>query len=47
VTKRHSSKVAKGDVIKTTPGQGSFASGMAIAIIESSGPKSKKSKSHK
>ena len=32
-------KVAKGSVIKTTPGRGSYAAGKSIAIVESSGPK--------
>jgi hypothetical protein len=41
VTKSSSSKVAKGNVIKTTPRSGSFAGGTAIAIVESSGPKPK------
>ncbi|HET6865815.1 MAG TPA: PASTA domain-containing protein, partial [Solirubrobacteraceae bacterium] len=44
VTKSSSRTVAKGDVIKTTPGHGSFAAGKAIAIVESSGPPSKKRK---
>jgi hypothetical protein len=39
VTKSSSSKVAKGSVIKTTPGRGSYAAGKSIAIVESSGPK--------
>jgi len=47
VTKRSSSKVAKGAVILTTPGHGSFTAGKAIAIVESSGPKSTKSRKHK
>lgn len=42
VTKTSSGKVAKGDVIKTTPGKGSYPGGMPIAIVESSGAKSKK-----
>ena len=44
VSKSSSSKVAKGDVIKTTPGNGSYAVGKSIAIVESSGPKPKKKK---
>lgn len=39
VTKSASSKVAKGSVIKTTPGRGSYAAGKSIAIVASSGPK--------
>ena len=39
VSKSASSKVAKGSVIKTTPGAGSYAAGKSIAIVESSGPK--------
>jgi uncharacterized repeat protein (TIGR01451 family) len=46
VTKSPSSTVAKGDVIKTRPGKGSFAAGKVIAIVESSGPKPEKSKKH-
>jgi beta-lactam-binding protein with PASTA domain len=42
VSKSSSRKVAKGKVIKTTPGKGSFAPGKSIAIVESSGPKPKK-----
>jgi hypothetical protein len=42
VTKTSSSAVAKGDVIKTSPGNGSYADGKSIAIVESSGPKPKK-----
>ncbi len=34
--------VQPGDVIKTTPGKGSYPGGMPIAIVESSGAKSKK-----
>jgi hypothetical protein len=41
VSKSSSSKVAKGNVIKTTPGRGSFTAGKSIAIVESSGPKPK------
>ena len=44
MSKSSSSKVAKGDVIKTTPGNGSYAVGKSIAIVESSGPKPKKKK---
>jgi hypothetical protein len=47
VTKTSSSKVAKGNVIKTTPGSGSYALGKSIAIVESSGPKPKKPAKHK
>jgi hypothetical protein len=39
VTKSPSSKVAKGSVIKTTPGRGSYAAGKSIGLVESSGPK--------
>jgi hypothetical protein len=39
VTKSPSSKVAKGSVVKTTPGSGSYAAGKSIGIVESSGPK--------
>ncbi len=39
VTRASSGNVAKGDVIKTTPGNGSYAAGKSIAIVESSGPK--------
>ena len=42
VSKASSSKVAKGNVIKTTPGKGFFAPGKSIAIVQSSGPKPKK-----
>jgi Domain of unknown function DUF11/PASTA domain len=42
VTKSYSSKVAKGDVIKTTPGSGSYTAPKSIGIVESSGPKPKK-----
>jgi hypothetical protein len=42
VSKSSSSKVAKGNVIKTNPSKGSFAPGKSIAIVESSGPKPKK-----
>jgi hypothetical protein len=42
LTKSFSSKVAKGDVIKTTPGKGSYAAEKTIGIVESSGPKPKK-----
>ena len=42
MSKSSSSKVAKGNVIKTTPGRGSFTAGKSIAIVESSGPKPKK-----
>jgi hypothetical protein len=34
--------VAKGNVIKTTPGRGSYGVGKSIGIAESSGPKTKK-----
>jgi Domain of unknown function DUF11/PASTA domain len=44
VSKAFSSKVAKGNVVKTTPGKGSFAAGTKIAIVESSGPKPKPKK---
>ena len=47
VTKTFSSNVAKGNVIKTTPGSGAFAAGQKIAIVESSGPKPKKHKPKK
>jgi uncharacterized repeat protein (TIGR01451 family) len=46
VTKSPSSTVPKGNVIKTTPGHGSFAAGKVVAIVESSGPKPKKAKTH-
>jgi hypothetical protein len=42
VSKSSSSTVAKGNVIKTKPGTGSYPAGKSIAIVESSGPKSKK-----
>ena len=44
VTKTSSSKVAKGNVIKTTPGSGSLPAGTKVAIVQSSGPKPKKHK---
>jgi hypothetical protein len=44
VTKGFSGKVAKGDVIKTKPGSGSYAAGTSIAIVQSSGPKPKRQK---
>jgi serine/threonine-protein kinase len=44
VTKASSSAVAKGNVIKTSPGNGSYATGTSITIVESSGPKPKKKK---
>jgi hypothetical protein len=50
VTKSSSSKVVKGDVIKTNPGSGSFTAGKLVGIVESSGPKPKpkpKPKKHK
>jgi beta-lactam-binding protein with PASTA domain len=34
--------VAKGDVIKTSPGKGSDTAKKSIKIVESSGPKPKK-----
>jgi beta-lactam-binding protein with PASTA domain len=42
VSKSSSGTVAKGNVIKTKPGTGSYPAGKSIAIVESSGPKSKK-----
>jgi beta-lactam-binding protein with PASTA domain len=39
VSKTSSGKVAKGSVIKTTPGSGSYAAGKSIGIVVSSGPK--------
>jgi hypothetical protein len=42
VTKSYSKSVAKGDVIKTTPGKGTYAAARSIAISESKGPKPKK-----
>ena len=42
VTKSYSSKVVKGDVIKTTPGSGSFTAPKSVGIDESNGPKPKK-----
>jgi hypothetical protein len=47
VTKAYSSTVAKGDVIKTTPGSGSYTSGKSIGISESNGPKPKPKKKKK
>jgi hypothetical protein len=48
VTKSSSSKVPKGDVIKTNPGSGSFTAPKSVGIDESSGPKPKpKPKKHK
>jgi hypothetical protein len=47
VTKTSSSKVAKGNVVKTTPGAGSFAAGKKITIVQSTGPKPKKHKGSK
>jgi beta-lactam-binding protein with PASTA domain len=35
VTKSYSNSVAKGDVIKTTPGKGTYAAAKSIAISES------------
>ncbi|HEY2216233.1 MAG TPA: PASTA domain-containing protein, partial [Solirubrobacteraceae bacterium] len=42
VTKAYSNSVAKGDVIKTTPGKGTYAAAKSIAISESKGRKPKK-----
>jgi beta-lactam-binding protein with PASTA domain len=36
-TKSRSTKVGEGNVIKTTPGSGSYANGKSIAIVESIG----------
>jgi beta-lactam-binding protein with PASTA domain len=44
VTKSYSNSVAKGDVIKTTPGKGTYAAAKSIAISESKGRKPKKTK---
>jgi hypothetical protein len=44
VTKSYSAKVVKGDVIKTSPGKGSYAAKKSISIVESKGPKPKKHK---
>jgi beta-lactam-binding protein with PASTA domain len=41
VSKSYSSKVVKGDVIKTTPGSGSYTAAKAVGIVESRGPKPK------
>ena len=44
VTSAHSSKVAKGSVIKTTPGPGQYKAGTKVNIVKSSGPARKKKK---
>jgi hypothetical protein len=41
VTKSYSTKVPKGDVVKTTPGSGSYTAKKSISIVESKGPKPK------
>jgi hypothetical protein len=46
VIKSYSSKVVKGDVIKTTPGSGSYTAPKSIGIVESRGPKPKQPKKH-
>jgi Domain of unknown function DUF11 len=38
----HSNRVAKGDLIKTTPGAGTYAAGRVISLQVSSGPKHKR-----
>jgi Domain of unknown function DUF11/PASTA domain len=47
VTKSYSTKVVKGDVVKTTPGSGSYSAKKSVAIVESKGPKPKKHKKKK
>lgn len=47
VTKVSSRKVAKGLVVSTTPGQGTFAAGTLVSIKVSSGPPKKKKKKKK
>jgi hypothetical protein len=42
VTHAHSSSVARGKVIKTKPGAGTYAAGRRIALVISSGPKKRK-----
>jgi hypothetical protein len=46
VSKSYSSKVVKGDVIKTTPGSGSYTAPESVEIVESRGPKPKQPKKH-
>jgi Domain of unknown function DUF11/PASTA domain len=44
VTKSYSKRVVKGDVIKTSPGKGSYTAKKSIAITESKGPEPRKHK---
>jgi hypothetical protein len=46
VTKSYSTNVAKGDVIKTTPGSGSYTAPKTVGIDESNGAKPKKPTKH-
>jgi hypothetical protein len=46
VSKSYSSKVVKGDVIKTTPGSGSYTAPESVEIVESRGPKPKHPNKH-